>query len=62
MTVTDFPVHVYAGHLTEAQLEGEACAKCNRTFRLGQAWVYVVPAMPDARLARHVACPSGGAR
>ena len=62
MTIADFPVHVYAGALTQAQLDGEACAVCARPFRLGQAWVYVVPAMPDARLARHVACPAGGAR
>lgn len=62
MTVTDFPVRVDAGHLTLDQLEGEACAECAKPFRLGQAWVYVVPALPDARLARHVACPTGGAR
>ena len=62
MIVTDFPVHVYAGVLTQAQLDGEACAVCARSFRLGQAWVYVVPALPDARLARHVACGKAGAR
>lgn len=62
MTVAAFPVHVYAGALTEAQLDGEACAVCARSFRLGQAWVYVTPAMPDAKLARHVACHNGGTR
>lgn len=62
MTVTDFPVHVYAGHLTLDQLEGETCTECAKPFRRGQAWVYVKPAMPDAKLARHVACPKGSAR
>lgn len=61
MTVTDFPVHVWAGPLTQPQLDGEACAVCARPFRLGQAWVYVKPALPDAKLVRHVACGKDGA-
>lgn len=62
MTIADFPVHVYTGHLTADQLDGEACAECGGPFRRGQSWVYLMPGLPDARLARHTACRKGDTR
>lgn len=57
-----YPHTVSHGHYTVEQVEGEACAVCCGPIRRGQAWVYLVPGLPDARLARHAACQTGGTR
>lgn len=63
MTATVAHPHTVShGHYTLDQIEGEACAVCGDTFQRGQAWVYLTPGLPDARLARHTACQTGGAR
>jgi len=51
-----YPHTVSHGHYTVEQVEGETCVECGLRFRTGQAWVYLTPGLPDARLARHVAC------
>lgn len=57
-----YPHTVSHGHYTVDQIEGETCAECRLPFRPGQTWTYLVPGLPDARLARHAACQTGGTR
>ena len=57
-----YPVSQSTGHYTLDQIEGEACVQCGYPFHRGQTWVYLMPGLPDAQLARHAACPTGGAR
>ncbi|HEY3477509.1 MAG TPA: hypothetical protein VGL02_01305 [Streptomyces sp.] len=55
-----FPYSCQTGKYTAEQLGGEDCARCGRTFRVGE------PSRPVERVAEwqlfaHVECPKGGA-
>jgi hypothetical protein len=53
---------VATGSYTIEQLEGEACARCGRTFAIGEVSRPTGESIDGAQLFAHVECPKRGAK